>query len=107
MGVFEQLKQAAIEIADRLEARVSQLDREIAGLEQERAKKQAERDLASRAPQRLANFPVQVGSDYLCPRCWIEEGKRSPIAPIPSETRDDIFRCPLCSYETIIQSQRF
>jgi aspartate/methionine/tyrosine aminotransferase len=106
MSIFDHLRKAADEIAQQAAARISNLDGQIAEIEQQKKKIETDRMKARSALQRAANFPVKSGANYLCPSCWIDEGKMTPLNPIPSQTSDDIFICPLCSYETIIQQQR-
>jgi hypothetical protein len=52
--------------------------------------------------ERLLKFPVQQGSDHLCPRCWIEKGGLSPLKKISSQGDRDIFRCGVCEYELLV-----
>jgi aspartate/methionine/tyrosine aminotransferase len=106
MNIFDHLRKAANEIAQQAAARISNLDRQIAEIEEQKKKIETDRTKARGSLQRAANFPVKNGADYLCPSCWVDEGKMTPLNPIPSQTSDDIFICPLCSYETIIQQQR-
>ena len=101
-SIFDYLRQQAEEIAGATQERVSDLDREIAEIEKQKAKKEAERDLARGALKRLANFPVKNGADYLCPNCWVTRGGMSTLQPIPSPDRHDIFRCGLCGHELVI-----
>jgi aspartate/methionine/tyrosine aminotransferase len=106
MSIFDHLRKAANEIAQQAAARISNLDRQIAEIDEQKKKIETDRTKARGSLQRAANFPVKSGANYLCPSCWVDEGKMTPLNPIPSQTSDDIFICPLCSYETIIQQQR-
>ena len=102
MSIFDHIQQAAIEIADNAQARLSQLEHEEAEIDARKAKIKAERDMIRGTAHRLANFPVRTAADFLCPRCWVAEGKSSPLRPIPSQTRDDLFRCTLCQFDLMI-----
>jgi len=98
----DEVRKAAMEIANEMVSRLTDRERELADIEKRKAEIQAECDAIRSAPKRLANFPVKKGIDYLCPRCWVEEGKTIPLSPIPSPTRDDNFRCLLCRFEITV-----
>src|SRR5262249_1101766 len=78
--LLDQIRQAAQEIANDMRTRVSDAERQL-------------------TEERLSKFPVQHGSDYLCPSCWVENGGLSPLKKIPSDTNDNLFCCGLCQYE--------
>ncbi len=100
MFIHDAINRAAMEIAEQKHASVAYLEREIVDLEANLKKKRTERDQGRGALQRLSNFPVKVGADYLCPYCWVVEGKRSPIHPIGSNLpRTDIMRCTVCQFD--------
>jgi hypothetical protein len=102
MTTERELRQAAREIAAQAQAAVTRLEQETLDLKTRLAEKEAERDAARLAPKRLANYPVRLGTDYQCPRCWIEHEKRSPLRPIPSGDKNDILRCGICGEDFII-----
>jgi DNA-directed RNA polymerase subunit RPC12/RpoP len=102
MSIRDRIRQAAQEIVARIQERLSDIERRLAEAKEQAAKLQAERDAARLAPQRLSDFPIESGGNYLCPRCWIERGGLSSLRRIPSDTRDDLFRCPVCEYELLI-----
>ncbi len=102
MAIRDQILQAANEIAGRMQADLFDLDRQLSEAKKHVAKIQNECDAARGVPERLSNFPIELGSDYLCPRCWIEEGRRSLLNPVPSNTREDLLRCSLCQFELLI-----
>ena len=85
MAIRDQILQAANEIAGRMQADLFDLDRRLAEAKKHVAKIEKECDAARGAPERLSNFPIQLGSDYLCPRCWIEEGRRSNVITLGSK----------------------
>jgi hypothetical protein len=101
-SIFDDMRKAAQVIASHATDRIAELDLQIAEIEDEKTKIQTERMKARDALQRAANFPVKSGADYLCPLCWVDEGKMSPLKRDPRETRSDIFRCGLCNYEAVI-----
>jgi hypothetical protein len=99
MSLGEHIRQLAAEIANNAQQRVSELERQLEEVEKRKAQIEAERDTARFSMQRLATFPVKLSGDYLCPRCWIESGARSPLFLVPSEGRNDLMRCRLCHSE--------
>jgi hypothetical protein len=102
MSIRDRIWQAAQEIAARIQERLSDIERRLAEAKEQVAKIRVERDAARLAPRRLSDFPIQNGDNFLCPRCWVEEGGLSPLRHIPGDTRDDFFRCPVCEYELLI-----
>lgn len=102
MSIRDRIRQAAQEIAARIRERLSDIERRLEGAKEQVAKLRAERDAARLAPQRLSDFPIESGGNYHCPRCWIERGSLSSLRLIPSDTRDDRFRCAVCEYELLV-----
>src|SRR5262245_37151390 len=103
MLIRDRIRQAAQEIAARIQGRLPDIERRLAGAKENRLKIEAERDAARLAPQRLSDFPIQSeGGNYHCPRCWVEEGGLSPLRHIPSDELADLYRCPECEYELLI-----
>jgi hypothetical protein len=100
--IRDQILQAANEIAGRMQADLFDFDRQLSEAKKRVVKIEKECDAARGAPERLSSFPIQLGSDYLCPRCWIEEGRRSPLCSVPTNTGDDLLRCRLCQFELLI-----
>src|SRR5689334_10242481 len=93
----------AEEIAAQAQARVAHLEKEVFDLETRLAQKKAEYNAASLAPKRLADFQVQIGTDYQCPRCWIVRKTRSAVRPFPGGGKTHEFlRCQTCREEFAI-----
>ena len=92
----------AQDAATDAQSHVSDIERKLAEIEQEKLKLEAQRALARSALQRAANYPVTRGADYLCPLCWVDDSRESTLRPVPSSDRNDIFRCNGCHYEAII-----
>jgi hypothetical protein len=99
MTVTDQFREFANKIAERAQRRRVELDRELAEIQLRRVQIKTERDMARGALQRLSTYQIKFGKEWLCPQCWIEQGRLSPLAPIPSDSRNDDFRCQLCSFE--------
>ena len=98
-SIFEHLQKVAQEVARNAEARIANLDDQIAKIEEQKTQIVAERAKAREAIIRAANFPGKIGNDNVCPVCWAGEGKMSPLRPVPSGNRNDLFRCSICHYE--------
>ncbi len=98
--VSDELMRVARDFAAQFDQRKARLEQEELDLETALAKKRQEREAASLAPQRLADYPVTVGPDYLCPRCWIADGRSVPLSGAPSpDPNQDVFRCGTCRTE--------
>ena len=39
------------------------------------------------ASQRLNNYPLMIGPNFQCPRCWIEHEKQSALRPVDAIAR--------------------
>ena len=50
-------------------------------------------------PKRLLKFQTKIGTEFQCPRCWIEHERRSSLRPVPAGTRDDMMKCSVCAAE--------
>ncbi len=98
-GIFEKLRQAANDTADHLTSMISELDRQIAQLDGRKKDIETQRMKARHALEAASNYPVNIGADYLCPICWVSNNRMFPLQPIPSQNRNDVFRCNLCHYE--------
>ena len=83
MALGDQIRQAAQEIAKDMRTRLSDAGHRL-------------------TEERLLKFPVQQGSNYLCPRCWIEKGGLSPLKKIPGQGDHDLFCCGVCEYELLV-----
>ena len=45
-------------------------------------------------------------SDSACPACFFQGRTPSSLQPIPSESRNDRFKCPACSYEVEVEHEQ-
>ena len=102
MSIRDHISQAAQEMAARTKERLSHIERRLAEAKEQVAKIEAEHEAARLAPQRLSDFPIESGGNYLCPRCGVEKGGLSPLRHIPNDARDELLRCPVCEYELLI-----
>src|SRR5262249_3627037 len=100
MSIESEIHQTALDIARQLEAQAVQIERELADVETRKTELLTQRDTARRAQNRLSNFQIAFGSDYQCPRCWIQHEARSTLMPTPSTyPRVDIFHCGTCGFD--------
>jgi hypothetical protein len=104
MDTNNQLRHYAVEFAQHAHARKAEMDRKIAELEAERTMLQSQSDAVGDIPKRLREYPVKIGADYICPRCWVAHGVTEPLKPIPSNTDNDLFRCHRCDLDVEIEN---
>jgi hypothetical protein len=93
MDIQQALKEEAEFAARTLQGPASMLRRELRELEKRKAEIEARLAAAERSHGRLASFQPLVGRDYQCPRCWVRDGARSVLSPIPGTATHDIMRC--------------
>lgn len=87
----------ANDFANTAQVQISRLEGEILELQKDLAKKQTQRNSATRALERAANYPVTRGVDYVCPACWVLEGATAILRNIPSDIpAEDGFQCSAC-----------
>ena len=99
----EQIHNIAARIRDGLQRRVPKLERDIANMETHRREMEAQIQAAHTSVKRLADFPITLGNDYLCPFCWMHYGKKSALKLIGGGTdKKDILKCPSCDAKITI-----
>jgi hypothetical protein len=97
MSIVDQLREYAAQFVDQNLQRQSALEKELTALQTTILQKKTLLDALRLSPQRLLNFPVNIGPDYQCPRCWIMFEKRTALDPIATGTdSEDFFRCRHC-----------
>jgi len=94
-----ELKALANQMAAREQAKLSQIEKRLTELEEEKASLEARRDLASTAHERALNFQPVLGADYQCPSCWIVGKGAASLRPIDGKPGKDLFRCGRCDEE--------
>src|SRR5580704_17943827 len=99
MALEQELRQAALDLAQRKQYRLPEIERELQEIEARKAALLAERVIIREAFQRASDFVGRLGSDYLCPRCWVDHCRRSTLRAIPSNSDADVFRCGACHLE--------
>jgi hypothetical protein len=91
-AVDQVLTEIARELAGAAEKRLLLLTYEVDQLREQLKAAKAERTAARLETKRLPGFSARVGEDYLCPRCYIIDGSRSPLRSVMC-TRDEEFFC--------------
>jgi len=83
-------------LADRLlanaGAEVERRQREVSEAQKRLDDLAAKLKSAKAAVDRRNDFQPIIGSHYQCPYCWINDGTRASLTPIP----DDMFQCEEC-----------
>ena len=100
MDIASSIRHAANEIAQAAQQRATSLKREIVELEEQLAEKNAALQSSHQAHDRLLNFHPQVGIDYQCPRCWIEDDLRATLRGVPADANGtDRLACERCGHQ--------
>jgi len=100
MSISSEIKEVAAKLARQMQGRVFRLQSELTEIEARKADIQAQLNMARLSPERASRFQPQIGPYFQCPRCWVENEKRSPLTPIGGPTRsEDFFRCRICGFE--------
>jgi hypothetical protein len=100
--VVQQLSDLATEVAEEMQQRRSVLNAELLKLETRKQEIEAELRETNLGRERLSHFQVNIGGEYQCPNCWVRHELRSPLTAIPSDTKDDFFRCDKCGCEALV-----
>jgi len=102
MDIDRVLLDEAANTVRNLEDGVVVLEAELAAIEQHVAEINAEIRQAKLARQRLLDFRPRVGSDFQCPRCWVQGDARSTLEAWRSTTSEEILTCRVCGSEYLI-----
>ena len=98
MDQQSQLIEIAEDIALSRQYRAADIERELAKIEAQKAKLQAEFHTANLAHERLSRFVPILGGDLQCPRCWINHETRAALRAIGGGAKQiDNFRCNTCN----------
>lgn len=102
--IGRKLAEVAEQLATGAKQRAASLEEEYLALKAQAADKEAERDLARGAEQRSLHFRSALGTDLICPICWIDRANRAPMKPIAGDDRHDVFRCGVCHFEVSVEA---
>jgi len=98
-SMIEKLKNHAEQIAQNLNSRKAQLDKEAQKLFLQAQKKETEGKAAGMAVERARKFRPKIGDEYFCPWCWVQDGVLSPLRNATGTSDLDFFDCGHCSFE--------
>ena len=101
-GIETALLEEAQYAVSNLKNRARALEPQLQEINKLKLEIEAECEAASLAPKRLLKFQTKIGTEYQCPRCWIEHERRSSLRPVPTGTRDDMMKCSVCPAEYAI-----
>ena len=99
MSFQSKLKEAAEKLSAMAKARISDSDREISELVQEKARLVDKRDSARTSVERCESYRAVHGLKYLCPYCWVIHGQTSALVYLLSPTNAETYRCDACQSE--------
>jgi len=99
MSFQSKLKEAAEKLSAMAKARISDSDREISELVQEKARLVDKRDSARTSVERCESYRAVHGLKYLCPYCWVIHGQTSALVYLLSPTNAETYRCNSCQSE--------
>ena len=99
MSFQSKLKEAAEKLSAMAQARISDLDRKISELAQEKARLADKRDRARTSVERGESYRAVHGLKYLCPYCWVIHGQMSPLVYLLSPNNAETYRCNSCQSE--------
>ncbi len=92
MSAKEWIRNAAAEIAENVHHEIKEKKKQLADIEVRKAQIESDLNSANLSFDRLKSFQPDIGGDLQCPKCWIMHETKSSLSPVPSETRDDLFR---------------
>lgn len=96
MDAAQFLAEAAQQHAARTEANARKLDLEQQDIEARQRQIEIELHAARHAVQRALNFQARAGSDFFCPKCWIDRGRRAVLFEVSGSRTHNIMRCNEC-----------
>ena len=99
MSFQSKLKEAAEKLAAMAKTRISDLDRKISELAQEKARLVDKRDSARILWSVVRVIGLSMALKYLCPYCWVIHGQMSPLVYLLSPTNAETYRCNSCQSE--------
>ncbi len=101
-----QLTEIANEIAFSYQGRSAQIERELAEIETQKLKLQAESHAAHLAHERLGRFVPIIGGNLQCPRCWADDKTAILYGTAHGTGHIDTFRCRTCDSEFALSFRR-
>jgi len=102
MDIDRVLLDEAANTVQNLEDGVAVLEAELAAIDQRVAEINAEIRQAKLARQRLLDFRPRLGSEFQCPRCWIQGDARATLEASPNTSGEEILTCRTCGSEYVV-----
>jgi hypothetical protein len=99
MEYVGELKAIAHQMAAREQAKISQLEKRLATIEDEKALIEVQLQLARTSRQRAHDFQPVLGADYQCPTCFIKGKGLGALGTIVGKSFEVRFRCSRCDEE--------
>jgi DNA-directed RNA polymerase subunit M/transcription elongation factor TFIIS len=105
MSFGDQIIGIAVRLAKNAQAHAAALQEELAELEARKRELEVQLHTAKFAHERLHDFVPICGTDFHCPRCWIEHQTLSVLGLTSRGTGNtQIFECSTCKYEFTLRS---
>ena len=96
----EQLMEIANRVVLSHQGSVERIERELAEIEAQKATLQAQLRTAHLAQSSLRQYVPISGSNYNCPRCWVDREDLIAVhGTAHGKKATDTFRCPACDLE--------
>ena len=99
-----QLREIARQVADAVLERAQRRKPELVEIKRKQMEIEDLLQSAHLCDQRARNFRPEVGGNFHCPGCWICNEAEVAMTPIPSDAKDDLFRCPVCGQSIEIKN---
>jgi DNA-directed RNA polymerase subunit M/transcription elongation factor TFIIS len=104
MSFADQIYGVAVRLAKYAQNHAAVLQQELVQVEARKRELEARFHTAKFAQERLQQFVPTRGSEFQCPRCWIEHETLSALRPTRRGSGNtDIFECNRCKYEFALQ----
>jgi DNA-directed RNA polymerase subunit M/transcription elongation factor TFIIS len=105
MSIADQIYEVAVRLAKYAQSHAAALQKELVELEARKRELEAQLHTAKFTYERLQDFVPPRGSDFQCPRCWIEHETLSVLRPTSRGAGNThIFECKTCEYEFTLRS---
>jgi hypothetical protein len=99
MRFWHGIQSEARGLADRAEERIAAIGSELCELEVRRMSLETERQALALISSRFSDFKVSLGSNHLCPYCWMAHRKIAVMLLAGAEEDQQIIRCRVCEEE--------